>query len=410
MKRLLIWTLVLLAGGSAVLWSFPPLRSTLHGLLPGASQDQADVGGPAPKSKGKGGGAIPVSAVPAVLADMPVILSAPGTVEAQATVGVKARVDGQIVAVLFKEGDLVKKDQVLFKLDDRLVQAQIKQAEANITKDKASLADAEGILERREVLIQKRITSEASLETAKAQVAVLKAGIAAGQAALDGQRTLLDYLTIKAPITGRTGGISAVNPGMNVRASDTTTLVLINQISPILVTFSMPQAELPALRRALTSSATGEVAIPGPNRTVRPGQLAFIDNQVDKQTGTVAARLIVPNEDEALWPGQAVEVALKVEVKKDMLSVPASAVLPAQQGMIVWVIGKDNRVTAKTVKLERFVGQTAYLSSGLAPGEQVVTDGQVRIGPGTVVVVRDPAATKGPATSKTEEQRNRPRS
>ncbi len=417
MKRLLIWTLMLLAGGTAVLWSFPaartvldvfpPLRSAFDAALPAPQRDTATT---SPAKKGKGGGPVPVTAATVTLAEMPVILSAPGTVEAQATVGVKARVDGQIAEVLFKEGDLVKKDQVLFKLDDRLIQAQIKQAEANITKDKATLADAEGILERREVLIQKKITSEASLDTAKAQVAALKATIAAGQAGLDAQRTQLDYLTIRAPITGRTGGISAVNPGMNVRAADTATLVLINQISPILVTFSMPQAELPALRRALASGASGDVAIPGPHRTVRTGMLAFIDNQVDKQTGTVAARLMVPNEDEALWPGQAVEVALKVEVKKDMLSVPASAVLPAQQGMIVWVIGPDNRVTAKPVKLERFVEQTAYLSGGLAPGEKVVTDGQVRIGAGTMVTVREPAGPKGPATSKSDEKRNRPRS
>lgn len=402
MKRVALWILVLLAGSLAAAWlspaarsvlaAFPPARPLLDAILPAAPVNVTDGAGPVTKGKGKGGGgAVPVAAASAQRADMPVILSAPGTVEARATVGVKARVDGQIAEVLFKDGDLVQKDQVLFKLDDRLIQAQIKQAEANIAKDKASLADAEGILERRQVLIQKKITSEASLETAKAQVAALKASIAAGQAALEAQRTLLDYLTIRAPITGRTGSIASVNPGTNIRSSDTTTLVLINQISPILVSFALPQGELPALRRALQANAVGEVSIAGPNKIVRSGQIAFIDNQVDKSTGTVTAKLLVPNLDEALWPGQAVEVALQVEVVKNMIAVPASAVLPSQKGMIVWVIGADNKVSAKPVKLERFVAQTAYLSEGLSAGEQVVTDGQVRIGPGTTVTIRDPA-------------------
>jgi multidrug efflux system membrane fusion protein len=402
MKRIVLWTLMLLAGGLAAAWlfpsartalsTFPPAGAVIDALLPAQSGEAVETAAHGAKGKGKGGGAVPVTAATALRSNMPIILTAPGTVEPQATVGVKARVDGQITEVLFKEGDLVTKDQVLFKLDDRLILAQIKQVEANIARDRASLADAEATLQRREVLIQKRITSEAMLDTARAQVAALKATIAAGQAALEAQRTQLDYLTIRAPITGRTGSIAAVNPGTNIRASDTATLVLINQISPILVSFSLPQAELPALRRALTANARGEVTIPGPSRIVRTGQIAFIDNQVDKTTGTVAAKLVVPNADEALWPGQAVEVALEVEVKKDMIAVPASAVLPSQQGMIVWVIGADNKVAAKPVRLERIVAQSAFLAGGLNVGEKVVTDGQVRIGPGTTVIVRDPAA------------------
>ena len=232
--------------------------------------------------------------------------------------------------------------------------------------------------------------SEAAMDTAKSTVAALRAAIAAGQAALEAQRTQLDYLTIKAPITGRTGSTQA-KPGSNVRAADTTPLVVINQITPIAVAFALPQKSLIALRAALAKGAEADVTIPGPNPVVRTGKLDFLDNQVDKQTGTLTAKLQVPNVDEALWPGLAVEVALKVEVRKNVLTVPTSAVLPAQQGMIVWVVGADGRAQPRTVELDRVIGQTAYLVSGVNAGEAVVTDGHVRLAPGMAVSVRDPS-------------------
>jgi multidrug efflux system membrane fusion protein len=343
----------------------------------------------------------PVTAAIATEADMPIVLSAPGIVEPLATIAVKPRVDGQIVEVGFQEGDLVKEGQILFRLDDRMVLAQIRQAEANIAKDQASLKIGMAVLFRRETLAKQKITSEEAVETAKDRVEGLKANIAAGQAQLEAQRTQLDYLTIRAPITGRTGSINA-KLGATVRANDATALVTINQTQPITVGFAVPQSELGALRRALLARSPAEVTIAGRQAVKLPGTISMVDNHVDRQTGTIMAKVTVANADEALWPGQAVDVALTVEVKPRVLSVPASAVLPAQQGMIVWVIGQDNKVATREVSVERIVGQTAFLAAGIKPGERVVTDGQLRLAPGAAVSIQEPrrAPATGPTVSR----------
>ncbi|KAB2851774.1 MAG: efflux RND transporter periplasmic adaptor subunit [Hyphomicrobiaceae bacterium] len=357
---------------------------------------------PAKKADGKAqlAGAAPVRAATVIEGDMPVILTAPGTVEPLANVAVKTRVDGQIVEVRFKEGDLVNEGDILFKLDDRLVKAQIAQAEANIAKDQASLKVAESILSRRETLARQKIVSEEAAETAKQTVEGLRAAIAAGQALLESQKTQLDYLTIRAPITGRTGSLNA-KIGATVRSADALALVTINQTRPITVSFAIPQAELAALRRALAASATADVAVPGGTRpTVVKGTITFVDNQVDRTTGTITAKVVADNADEVLWPGQSVAVRLTVEIKPRMLSVPAPAVLPAQQGMIAWVIGPDNKVAPRTVTVERIVDQTAFLSAGLNVGERVVTDGQIRLSPGATVTIEEPRRGPSPATEE----------
>jgi multidrug efflux system membrane fusion protein len=364
---------------------------------PSSSPASTDGGKSAAKGKSRGGGAAPVTAASVTEADMPVILNAPGTVEPLANVAIKPRVDGQIVEVAFKEGDLVQQGSVLFRLDDRMVKAQIAQAEANIAKDEASLREAEATLARRQALIDKQVVTEAALDQARYAVEGLKAAIAAGRALLDSQKTQLDYLTIRAPITGRTGSLSA-KLGAQVRAQDATALVTINQTRPILVTFAVPQREIGALRRALATNSRAEITVPGPQRTSVAGIIAFIDNQVDKQTGAITAKVEAQNTDEVLWPGLAVEVALTVEVKPRMLSAPASAVLPAQQGMITWIIGADNKVAPKVVTVERIVGQTVFLSGGVQAGDRVVTDGQLRLAPGMTVVIDEPRRppTKSP--------------
>lgn len=344
----------------------------------------------------------PVTAALAVEADMPVILAAPGTVEPLATVAVKPRVDGQIVEVGFQEGDLVSEGQVLFRLDDRLMKAQIQQAEANVARDEATLRDAQSILQRREALVERKIVTEASTETARHTVESLKAGIAAGRAQLEMQKTQLDYLVIRAPITGRTGSIGA-KLGATVRSQDSQALVTINQTRPIAVSFSVPQTELTLLKRALTGKSIAEIKIPGSQPQTLTGTIAMVDNQVDKTTGTVQAKVMVENAQEALWPGQAVELALTVEKKPRMISVPASAVLPAQQGMLVWVIGPDNRVEPRVVVVERIVGQTAFLQDGVKAGERVVTDGQLRLAPGVSVNVQEP---RSPAPASSERRAN----
>src|SRR5262245_28007907 len=378
-------------------------------ILPHPGPPAADTAKAVPeKAEGKGrtGPPAPVTAARVTASDMPVILVAPGTVEPFANVAVKTRVDGQIVEVLFKEGDLVNEGDVLFRLDDRLVKAQISQAEASIAKDQAGLRDAEATLARREALIGKKIVTEAAVDQARYAVEGLKASIAAGQALLESQKTQLDYLTIRAPITGRTGGLTS-KVGAMVRGVDAAlALVVINQTKPIWVTFALPQSELGALRKALASKALADVSVPGGSRpVVVQGTLGFVDNQVDKQTGTITARVIAENADEVLWPGLSAEVALTVEMRRGMLAVPAAAVLPAQQGMITWVIGPDNRVAPRVVTVERIVGQTAYLSDGVKAGDRVVTDGQIRLAPGAAVNVEEPRRPPPGRTPASEELR-----
>ncbi len=381
----------------------------LLAILPSHGPASSEIPKPvAKKGDGKGRApAAPVTAATVVSSDMPVILVAPGTVEPFANVAVKTRVDGQIIEVLFKEGDLVEEGAVMFRLDDRLMKAQIAQAQASIAKDQALLRDAEAILTRRSALVDKKIVTEASMDQARFAVEGLKASIAVGQAMLESQKTQLDYLTIRAPITGRTGSLSA-KVGAMVRGVDAAAaLVTINQTKPIWVTFAVPQSELGALRRALAAKALADITVPGgATPTIVQGTIGFVDNQVDKTTGTITARVIAENADEVLWPGLSTEVALTVEMKRGMLSVPATAVLPAQQGMITWVIGPDNKVAPRTVKVERIVGQTAYLSDGVKAGERVVTDGQIRLAPGAAVNVEEPRRPPGVAPASEERRMN----
>lgn len=395
MRRLYVMVAVLAAAGVAAWVAYPPAREwpgiqqigTFVGASPVAKTETA---APGKKSGRQQSGPIPVTAGTAVTAEMPVVLSAPGTVEPFATVGVKPRVDGQISEIAFKEGQEVKAGDILFRLDDRLAKAQMKSAEANIARDKAALVDAEAILKRRESLVAKAIVSEAATETQRSAVEVLKASIAAGEAQYDAWRTQLDYLTIRAPIPGRTGAVK-IELGSNVRAADTTVLVVINQTRPITVTFAVPQVDLATLRRALASRSEATIRAAGETMTETTGKVVFIDNQVDKSTGTLLGKIEVANEKEVLWPGQAVDVDLIVERRPGYVAVPASAVLPSQTGMLAWVISEQGTVVPRPVKLQRVIGTTAYLSDGLNAGEVVVTDGQLRLSSGARAIIREPS-------------------
>ena len=276
---------------------------------------------------------------------MPVILLAPGTVEPLANVAVKPRVDGQIVEVAFKEGDFVEENSVLFRLDDRMVKAQIAPGRGDHRHaTRPSLRDAEATLARRQSLIAKQVVTEAALDQARFAVEGLKAASPPARPARTRRSTQLDYLTIRAPISGRTGSLTA-KLGATVRSQDA--LRARHDQSDASRSRSASRcrrASCAALRRALASKATAEVKVPGGSEpTVVQGMIAFVDNQVDRQTGTIGAKVVAENADEVLWPGQSVEVALTVEVKPNMLSVPAAAVLPAQQGMIAWVIGRGQQ-------------------------------------------------------------------
>ena len=336
---------------------------------------------------------VPVRTAVAEARAMPVRVEVIGTVEPLATVTVKSRIDGLIVGVGFTEGDFVKAGQELFRLDDRVARAQLAQAEANLLHDQAQLADAERILSRNEALAERGFAAKATLDTARAAHEALKAAVAANEAQIRNLRTLLDYTVVRAPIEGRTGA-QQFKLGSNVKANESA-LVTINQTRPISVSFAVPQTELAAIRAAQARQPLPvSVTVRGTKPVTTEGALSFIDNAVDQATGTITLKATLANRDEALWPGQFVDVSLLVETIPDVLAVPQAAVLIGQNGPFVFVVRPDRTVEALPVTVARSVDGTSFVTHGLAKGERVVTDNQLRLAPGSPVSVEDaPART-----------------
>ncbi|HYN38206.1 MAG TPA: efflux RND transporter periplasmic adaptor subunit [Rhodospirillales bacterium] len=324
---------------------------------------------------------------------MPVRVDVIGTVEPLATVAVKSRIDGLIVDVGFAEGNFVEAGHVLFRLDDRAARAQLAQAEANLAREQAQLADAERILARNVALAERGFAAKATLDTARAAQEALKASTAGNEAQIRNLRTLLDYTVVRAPIAGRTGE-QAFKLGSNVKANDSA-LVTINQTRPIAVSFAVPQTELAAIRAAQAKQPLPvTVRVRGSRPVTAEGTLSFIDNAVNQATGTITLKATLANADEALWPGQFVDVSVLVATVANVAAVPKSSVLIGQNGAYVFVVRADRTVDPRPVAVERTLYDTTYISSGLAAGERVVTDNQLRLAPGSAVTIEDaPAAT-----------------
>lgn len=340
-------------------------------------------------------GAQPVAVRTAVVEtrDMPVRVGVIGTVEPLATVAVKSRIDGLIIEVGFAEGDQVSAGQVLFRLDDRAARAQLAQAEANLLRDQAQAADAARILARNEALAERGFAAKATLDTARAAHEALKAATAAGDAQIRNLRTLLDYTVVRAPIQGRTGA-QAFKLGSNVKANELA-LVTINQTRPIAVTFAVPQTELAAIRAAQAKKPLPvTVRVRGTKPVTADGTLTFIDNAVDQTTGTITLKATLANRDEALWPGQFVDVSVLVDTVPNVAAIPSPAVLVGQDGAYVFVVGRERTAEARPVTVERTVDGVAFVSRGLVAGERVVISNQLRLAPGSPVLIEDaPAAT-----------------
>lgn len=336
---------------------------------------------------------VPVSTAVVEAREMPVRVDVIGTVEPLATVAVKSRIDGLIIDVGFAEGDFVNAGQVLFRLDDRAARAQLAQAEASLLRDQAQLADAARILARNEALAERGFAAKATLDTARSVHEALKAATAGGDAQIRNLRTLLDYTIVRAPIAGRTGA-QAFKLGSNVKANEST-LVTINQTRPIAVSFAIPQTELAAIRAAQAKQPLPvTVRVRGTKPVTAEGTLTFIDNAVDQTTGTITLKATLANRDEALWPGQFVDVSVLVSTVPDVAAVPAAAVLVGQDGAYVFVVGHERAAVARPVSVDRTVEGVAFISRGLAVGERVVVSNQLRLKPGAPVLIEDaPAAT-----------------
>ncbi|HEU4661489.1 MAG TPA: efflux RND transporter periplasmic adaptor subunit [Pseudolabrys sp.] len=327
----------------------------------------------------------PVMVAAAVRKQVPVKLEALGTVTPIASVALKARVDTTIVGVHFRDGAHVEKGELLFTLDGRAIEAQIAQTEGMIARDKAQLAGAERDLKRFTDLVAKGATPVVNLDNAKTQVEVYSAAVKADEGLLENLKVQLGYCKVTAPISGR---ISAANVkvGNFVRQADTTPMAVINQMAPVYVSFTVPQENLPDIRRAIGSeSAMIEASIPGEQKRAT-GQVSMIENSVDPATGMATVRATMPNKDELLWPGTLVTVDLTLRTEEAVV-VPTNAIQVSQSGSIVFVVS-NGVAKVRHVKIERQVDDETVVTSGLTGGEKVVVDGQLLLRDGTRVTLR----------------------
>ena len=386
---------------------------TMASCSKGASSEGAagaTAGGGRAAGRG-GGGPVPVVTAQSVAKSMPLTIPAVGTAEPLVTVQVRAQVTGQLSRVHFTEGQSVRKGDTLFSLDPRPFEAALKQAEAVLARDMAQAKNAQSQQVRFKELLDRGLIPRDQFETQAANASALEATLAADQSQVENARLSLQYATIKAPISGRTGAL-AVHEGDLVRANDTAPLVVINQVAPIYISFAVPGRFLPAIRQnqarrplrieALTQpgSAPGaqqtapespDGAPPGaPNQPGGGGQTAtgvvsFIDNTVDPTTGTIKLKGTFANTDNALWPGSFVQVTLVLSTDANAIVVPSVAVQASQAGQYVFVVKPDRTVELRNVKVDRQQGAETVIAEGVRAGEEVVTDGHLRLTEGARV-------------------------
>jgi membrane fusion protein, multidrug efflux system len=327
--------------------------------------------------------AVPVSAEPVEKADFPVYLTGLGTVQGFNTVQVRSRVDGQIDKIAFTEGQMVKEGDLLAEIDPRPYQATYDQAVAKKEQDEANLANANLDLQRYTKLGE--FATRQQLDTQHSTVAQLNAQIAADDAAISNAKTQLDYTQIKAPISGVVG-LRQVDIGNIVNAATQTGIVSIAQVEPIAVIFTAPEDQLPYITEAQTVSPLKVIAITTDGKKVlAEGKLAVINNQVDTTSGTIRLKAVFANKNHALWPGQSVSTRLLVRTLKDATVVPDSAVQHSTNGLYAYTIGKDNKAELRKVKVSYAIDGRSVVDEGLTPGEQVITGGQFKVQPGTIV-------------------------
>jgi membrane fusion protein, multidrug efflux system len=322
---------------------------------------------------------------------VPLEIAAIGTAEPYSTVSVHAQVTGQLTAVHFAEGDDVEAGKVLFELDRRPLEAALQQAEANLERDTAQSANALAQAQRTQELAQRGIVARDQLDQAQASATALQATVAADRAAIENAKVQLQYATIAAPLSGRTGALM-VHAGNLVRANDTTPLVVINQVAPIFESFAIPESRLADLKRYMAHGGIRVEAQPTGEDLWASGRISFVDNQVDPTTGTIRVKARFPNGDRRLWPGQFANIVVTLTTDSHAVVVPTVAVQTGQQGQYVFVVKPDQTVDMRPVQVARAVGDETIIASGVTADETVVTDGQLRLVPGSRVAVKQASA------------------
>jgi multidrug efflux system membrane fusion protein len=346
------------------------------------------------KPAAKGPAAAPVAVVAALQQNVPVRLLAIGNVEAYASVAVKSRVDGQILEVQFREGQEVKKGEVLFRIDARPFDAALKQAEAQALRDVASRDQAASQERRYQELLDKNFVSKDAYAQYRTNAQTAEATSKASQAALENAKLNLDYTVIRSPIDGYVGR-ALLQAGNMVKANDTISLVVINQVKPVYVSFAIPEQQLTIVRDLMRKGPlTVDVATPGTDKPIAVGRIAFLDNAVDQTTGTIKVRAIFDNGDASLWPGQFYTVRVKLYDEENAILVPSRAVQTGPNGQFVYIVKPDMTVEIRKVTVARSEGDTSVLAQGsVAKGDQVVVRGALRLAPGARVTVTENAPT-----------------
>lgn len=330
---------------------------------------------------------VPVTVGVAERRDIPVQVRAIGSVQPISSVAVRALVAGQLQRVWFHEGEDVRKGQTLFTIDQRPYQATLAQTQANLARDEAQARNADSEATRYAGLVKKDYVTREEYEKFASGAEAARAVVAADRAAVQNAQLQLGYCEIRSPLDGRTGSLQ-VQSGNLVKANDTTPLVTINQITPIYVTFSVPESQLGDVRaRGLGNVPVSATPQQG-GAPAQSGKLTFIDNAVDPQTGTITLKATFPNEGRAIWPGQFVNVAVTLSNRANATVVPLQAVQNGQKGQYVYVVTSDDGVQMRPVTVVQQLETQAVIGSGVAPGETVVTDGQIRLTPKSKVDVK----------------------
>lgn len=328
--------------------------------------------------------AIPVKVGEAVKRDFPIFVRGIGTVQAYNTVSIVSRVDGELVNVAFREGQDVQVGDLLAQIDPRPFEAQLRQSEAARDRDRASLATVKLDFGRSTELLGQGFATRQTYDTQKNQIAQLEAAIRSDDAAIDYANLQLNYSRITSPLAGRTG-VRLLDAGNVVRAAAPAPLVLITQLKPISVVFSLPQGLLPEIFAA--AKAGGQLPVfayvQNGQQPVAQGRLEIVDNTIDQPTGSVRLKASFPNDNEELWPGQFVNIRLQLGIKKDSTIIPTPAVQRNQEGTYAWAVKSDGTVEVRPVRIERIEGDEALVAAGLAPGSQIVVDGHSRLRPGS---------------------------
>ena len=334
--------------------------------------------------------AIPVSVAEARRRDVAIHLTGLGTVQALNTVPVHSQIDGQIIEIAFTEGQHVRQGDVLARIDPRLFQAAFDQAVAKKAQDEANLISADKDLTRAKTLVVKSFQTEQTVDQQQARVDALKASIKADDAAIESARTQLDYTTIASPIEGR-AGFRQIDLGRIIHASDAVPLVVLTQTQPSTVVFTLPEAHLDPLREAMQRGPVEVTAFDQDNiKTLASGRLMLIDALIDQTTATVRLKALFENADERLWPGEFVNARVRLGTAVDAVTIPLSALQRGPSGFFSWVVGNDGRAQMRPIRTGPAAEEVAIVTSGLAAGEQVVTEGYYRLQPNSAVAVKPP--------------------